>query len=175
MQCSLEEVALDSKPKPLYEALSYTWGSRQPPQSVKFDGVMKSAGPNPFAALRTLRHQNRRRTLWVDAVCINQDGVEEKNHQIRLMTSIYKESKHVQICLGEANNSTGQAFHCLGKLSDFFHKLRYTFNLTTVRDNDPNLQIVRTAVSKNYPNLGISESDWVALNSLLHRPWFSRV
>ncbi|KAK4104289.1 hypothetical protein N658DRAFT_249603 [Parathielavia hyrcaniae] len=45
-------------------------------------------------------------TLWVDAICIDQDSVEEKNHQIPLMGDIYRNAKETLMCLGEGTEET---------------------------------------------------------------------
>ncbi len=39
--------------------------------------------------LRHLRLKDEPRRLWIDQVCINQDGQHEKGSQIRLMAEIY--------------------------------------------------------------------------------------
>ncbi|KAK6062887.1 ankyrin repeat and sam domain containing protein 6 [Seiridium cupressi] len=42
-----------------------------------------------------------RRVLWVDAVCINPDGVSEKGRQVFLMGMIYGLAKTVTVWLGQ--------------------------------------------------------------------------
>ena len=38
---------------------------------------------------------------WIDALCINQDDVEEKNEQVKLMCKIYSKAKKVYAWLGK--------------------------------------------------------------------------
>jgi hypothetical protein len=38
--------------------------------------------------------------LWVDQICINQAAVEERNHQVGLMSSIYSMASHVNVWIG---------------------------------------------------------------------------
>lgn len=53
-------------------------------------------------ALRALRDANVPRTLWVDAVYINQEDVGEKNKQVAMMRKIYSNASRTIIYLREA-------------------------------------------------------------------------
>ncbi|KAI0102841.1 heterokaryon incompatibility protein-domain-containing protein [Nemania sp. FL0031] len=44
--------------------------------------------------------RSKARYLWVDAICINQGNVPERNAQVRVMDEIYKNAHHVSIWLG---------------------------------------------------------------------------
>ena len=39
--------------------------------------------------------------IWIDSICIDQLNLEEKNHQVPMMRSIYEKASHVYVCLGE--------------------------------------------------------------------------
>ena len=52
-------------------------------------------------ALVSLRRPYESRLLWVDALCINQDDVEERSQQVSIMGRIYKEARMVLVYLGE--------------------------------------------------------------------------
>lgn len=44
--------------------------------------------------------------FWIDAICISQSNVHERNHQVNLMKQIYVRASEVYIWLGwEADNS----------------------------------------------------------------------
>jgi hypothetical protein len=43
--------------------------------------------------------------IWVDAGCINQDGLEEKNRQVGMMKSIYSWAYAVAVSLGDSADS----------------------------------------------------------------------
>jgi hypothetical protein len=49
------------------------------------------------------------RTLWVDAICIDQDNGQEKVEQVRLMTQIYNAADQVVVYLGEAADDSTAA------------------------------------------------------------------
>ena len=38
--------------------------------------------------------------IWADAVCINQNDVDERSSQVSIMSDIYQEAKKCQIWLG---------------------------------------------------------------------------
>ncbi|KAH8746615.1 heterokaryon incompatibility protein-domain-containing protein [Diaporthe sp. PMI_573] len=92
-----------------YESLSYTWGRSGPSKRLWIrydkDGVSKVAKlgirKNLWQALRALRLTYAVRTLWIDAVCINQEDPGEKKRQIAMMGRIYSASSRTVVYLGE--------------------------------------------------------------------------
>ncbi|KAF3013695.1 hypothetical protein E8E14_002094 [Neopestalotiopsis sp. 37M] len=99
-----------------YEALSYTWGEHLPPQKIFLSDEeiadpctaprTSMVTPNLYDALRDLRRSDRPLVLWVDALCIDQNNMNEKNHQVDLMTDIYSKASRVLVWLGNENAST---------------------------------------------------------------------
>jgi len=89
---------------PPFDAISYVWGSRKDTGSllcatpdghqaeVKFTG-------NGEDAIRRMRRRSRSRLLWIDAICINQNNVSERNQQVAIMASIYSKAKNVLVWL----------------------------------------------------------------------------
>ncbi|KAH9206931.1 heterokaryon incompatibility, partial [Leptodontidium sp. 2 PMI_412] len=59
------------------------------------------ATPNLAEALKEIRKKKRREVLWVDAMCINQEDLKEKNQQLPLMRDIYLGAQMTVIWLGE--------------------------------------------------------------------------
>lgn len=89
-----------------YDALSYTWGSPTRSRVVVLNESLFFVTDSLYDALMYLRLSNRPRWLWADALCINQDDVAEKNIQIPMMNSIYRNAENVIVWIGEhANNS----------------------------------------------------------------------
>ncbi|CAG9983496.1 unnamed protein product [Clonostachys byssicola] len=90
-----------------YEALSYTWAN-DAGDSRKSCSVYYGEGwevirvtENCANALRRLRYRNKTRTLWVDAICINQEDVDERSHQVEMMADIFACAARVMVYLGE--------------------------------------------------------------------------
>lgn len=68
-----------------------------------------------YEALSYLRYPDRTRTLWIDAVCINQDDIEERAAQVAIMRLIYTQADRVIIWLGVDDDLTPTA---IGRLCD---------------------------------------------------------
>lgn len=98
--CRLQEASLNEKEHPPYEALSYTWGARQGTVPISCDGKTLLVTPNCESALRHLRLKLKSRVLWIDAICIDQTSVSEKNQQVPLMGELYHLATRAIIWLG---------------------------------------------------------------------------
>jgi len=86
--------------RPLYEALSYTWGSIENPKEAYTNGELMTIRQNLWDALQHLRYQHEQRVLWIDAICIDQHNIAERNHQVGQMRSIYSRAEEVIVWLG---------------------------------------------------------------------------
>ncbi|KAL8732805.1 MAG: hypothetical protein Q9181_003820 [Wetmoreana brouardii] len=84
-----------------YEAISYVWGSEADKIALDCDGSQVLITQNLAAALRRIRLPEANRVLWIDSICVNQNDVLEKNHQVRLMSQIYRKASSMLIWLGE--------------------------------------------------------------------------
>lgn len=91
-----------------YEALSYSWakdktGDASQSRQLYVEGKPLPITQNLFEGLRRLRSTHEVRHLWVDAVCINQSDIPEKNAQVALMAKIYRHAERVPIWLGDGD------------------------------------------------------------------------
>ena len=86
--------------RPKYEALSYTWGRADDLRAIELNGTRVEVRKNLALALVHLRHTSEERVLWIDAICINQADLEERNRQVELMSYIYARAKRVLVWLG---------------------------------------------------------------------------
>ena len=110
---TLEMVWSDEAPE--YEALSYVWGPTSPAKRMVLNGKEINMTPNLDSALRQLRWPGSKRLLWVDALCINQDDLEEKAHQIKLMGFIYALASGVLVWLGPGTDETDAVMRSIEK------------------------------------------------------------
>ena len=92
-----------------YECLSYTWDGQMPDRSIYCGGKPMPVTANVEAAMRRLRRKHRPRWLWIDAICINQVCVEEKNAQVSMMADIYRNARTVLVWLGAGTGDIEKA------------------------------------------------------------------
>ncbi|KAI2621622.1 HET-domain-containing protein [Hypoxylon sp. NC1633] len=104
IECSVQAVFIDDNPQ--YEALSYVWGDPSKKRQISLDGHTIQVTENLFYALRRLRSASSTRTMWVDAVCINQGDNAEKSVQVCMMGTIYSRCAKTVIWLGEDLEAT---------------------------------------------------------------------
>ena len=97
---TVSHVSLDNAPA--YTALSYNWGDETQKLAILVNGAPFMVTTNLEAALRHLRLRDESLTLWVDALCIDQENEEEKSEQLEHMRHIYSQAISVIAWLGPA-------------------------------------------------------------------------
>ena len=156
-----------------YEALSYTWGGTERAESILVHGKELRVTQNLYLALRHLRFEHVDRILWIDAICINQDDVGERGHQVQQMANIYNKANRVVIWLGVFTSDTDVIMNSMIKLQKESNK--YACNHWKFSDErwaniwsgvQPILRSVHTNLEARQRN---------GLNTLLRRSWFERV
>jgi len=160
IRCTLTHASLENKPT--YEALSYTWGDAEDRRHILFDGYDFSITANLDVALRYLRKLGEVRTLWVDALCINQEDLEERSHQVRMMRDIFWSARGVLAWTGEPDERSDEALdllQLLGQPSVFMSAYTSAANPDTFSKID-----FQTNWGK-----------WDSLFKFLNRPYWSRV
>lgn len=105
--CSLDEA-------PDYEALSYCWGDENNRALIKCDGHQISITKGLHEALSqfrsTMDNNADRRTIWADAICIDQSNLLERSQQVQLMGQIYRNAQRVVVWLGDADAKACERF-----------------------------------------------------------------
>ncbi|KAE9381173.1 HET-domain-containing protein [Stipitochalara longipes BDJ] len=103
IQCSLKDATLTEYRHDIadhYVALSYVWGDASDKCFIIVDGKQLNITASLDSALRHIRDIRRVLHVWADGVCINQNDVEDRNRQVRLMGEIYSTAEHTIIFLG---------------------------------------------------------------------------
>ncbi|KAF5249737.1 hypothetical protein FANTH_5045 [Fusarium anthophilum] len=109
---------VDLRTLPNFTALSYVWGQSSC-RKIACNGCDIDITQSCYEALTSLRQSGRSLTIWVDAICINQEDNNEKEQQIVLMGSIYTLAKTVYVWLGVGNTETDQAAKYICVISQF--------------------------------------------------------
>jgi Heterokaryon incompatibility protein (HET) len=115
IECSLVNVSLNDNPT--FEALSYAWGNPTIVESILLDGQIFHVTSNALSALKGLRYKKQSRTLWIDAISINQDSLEEREAQLQLMGTIYRKSSSVRVWLGPDGEGDKDAIAILKEMT----------------------------------------------------------
>ncbi|KAK5652687.1 hypothetical protein OQA88_10281 [Cercophora sp. LCS_1] len=98
----LQTAPLDSTRE--YEALSYVWGKNVSKKAIRCNGIVVDATKNLVEAMQHLRYPDGPRTLWIDALCINQSDNIEKSIQVMMMGDIYSRAMRTIIWLRPADH-----------------------------------------------------------------------
>ncbi|RMZ74446.1 heterokaryon incompatibility -domain-containing [Pyrenophora seminiperda CCB06] len=114
-------IVCDLDDKPLYIALSYTWDKDGVEKYVEIDGTSFIVGASLWNFLQQYRKRDFIKTccekepqksvpLWIDAICIDQSNIPERNHQVSLMRDVYTGAQSVIVWLGLAQKNEELAF-----------------------------------------------------------------
>lgn len=101
---------------PRYDAISYTWadekGDSEAREEIHIlnDRSTVSVTSNCVQVLKQLRYPNRRRLVWIDAICIDQHSDLDRTHQVSLMSRIYMSANKVIAYTGEATQESDRLF-----------------------------------------------------------------
>jgi hypothetical protein len=202
LQCSLIHVSMDEDPQ--YNALSYAWREPAvfSPKEVddSEDLVVHSAkqgrsgkttsrvpllrifrtglkiGKNLATFLRSARSSETASDLiWIDAICINQEDIKERNVQVQRMRDIYKNAGEVLVWLGPQGSDTALAYEHI--------RMLYVTCKSDVGERVVSLEFENSARwseeeilwLKNGLTTGTHSPGWIAFFNLLDRSWWYRI
>lgn len=92
-----------------YSCLSYAWGdtSARPAHMILLNGKRHYVHSNLARFLQSVSCAGLEDDLWIDAICIDQSNLSERNHQVQRMANIYRGAGKVIIWLGDLGCFTG--------------------------------------------------------------------
>ena len=93
-----------------YEAVSYCWDDERKLYLIHVNDRPYYITDSVNKFLRYRRDKDQSVTLWIDAICINQDDHEEKQMQVQLMREIYLCSNRLTVWLGSPSEDINLAF-----------------------------------------------------------------
>lgn len=177
---SVAEDAVPSQDR-RFEALSYTWGdaARLQIHTVKVAEDFGNRndhwrylpiGESLDTALRYLRLKTTARTLWIDAICINQKDILERAAQVQRMRQIYGHASQVVVWLGPTSDNSQEALSTLAYLGQQIEISEDGRFCST-----PDGKAGQPTWWKPEARLPYSEYQWAAIEDLFARSWFSRL
>ena len=169
LRCELKHISLVDVPIERFLAVSYCWGTSKKRAPIVIDGQNATIPQTAAVAIRNLS-KNSSDPLWIDAVCIDQDNVQEKSQQVTMMKEVYSKAVSVLVWLGPAQRSTPDAIisieklykQCLGAIGGLEHLNAHLYGT----DGSPGFK---------YSNAALPDCDWPALQAFYSAQWFGRL
>lgn len=163
---SIETEVIRWTPEIPYEAISYVWGSDTKDHVIFLNGKTHQITANLSTALHQCRFPDQSRALWADSICIDQNKLDEKNHQVYLMGRIYASSQRTLICLGydyqdHARDASSLIVDVNQMVQETFHSPGFSWKPDCFPRPLPDDPLV-------------NDSRWQSVEILCCHPWFSR-
>jgi hypothetical protein len=159
---------------PAYYAISYAWGDPADLAQIKVNDKDMTVRKNCEYVLQQVAVTKVSRYYWLDALCIDQDGTHEKNHQVAMIGQIYKRAAHVLACIGPHADDSEYIAEYIDK-----HKslLLGIWDLSAHSGKRAWWTISRYVLEIELSRRGKKRIHRLsyAMDSLLHRPYFSRL
>ena len=179
----LSTASLLDDDRPSYKAMSWYWGDATRRKEIMLDGVICSVPANAVEVLEKACLGREYLHVWLDAVCINQEDLDERGHQVSFMEDIYAGAEQVVVWLGNDElHITNRALSSLAMLKKQF--LEYTDEkLELQHETDDDLQLdIRSGVFSAdgsplpvFSTLPLPDCDWRAIEHFFNVPWFQRL
>jgi len=165
----LKHISLEDVPIKHFVAVSYCWGTSKKRAPIVIDGQNATIPQTAAVAIRNLSKVSPY-PLWIDAVCIDQNNLQEKSQQVAMMKDVYSKAVSVLIWLGPAQRSTADSIasiekiheQCLGATGGLEHLNTHLYG----SDGSPGFK---------YSNAPLPDCDWPALQAFYSAQWFGRL
>jgi hypothetical protein len=108
IRCTIRHDSL--RPNLRFSAVSYEWGiNRSQMRRIYVNDQPFEIHHNLFMFLTSLLQHSPNEgydSLWIDAISLNQQDIEEKNHQVQQMKQIYQAATNTLVWLGPADRDS---------------------------------------------------------------------
>lgn len=165
-QADLVCVSLDDHSA--YLAISYAWGD--PSIVGHFESHRGGHGKRVpynkvvFDIINTILARGTTLYLWIDALCINQEDLDERASQVAMMGTIYPQARQVIAFIGEADETIITAMN--------FILLTANCILAQGSLGDP---VTASGLASLLSDIGPADRDWESIKGLMSKPWFRRL
>ena len=197
--CHFQHVHLSQKP--YYIALSYCWGSHQKRAVIWLEGKSFKITMSVDAALRALRIDKpgmgqdahsldcdevaraQSLVIWIDAICINQEDLDERSQQVKIMKNIYQLATQTIVWLGGNDEEAIIVQQLISRLQlEMASELGIDVSLRVLDLQDRIRRYKLENGFKFYPSTPPSKflppfdsPAWNYLASFYAQPWFTRM
>lgn len=177
--------------EPMFEALSYAWGiepdeafvvveggasctaSTELPSIMSGNSTTLRIRPNLSLILRNLRQKDESRTLWIDAICINQADEVERGVQVRQMANIYALAYSVVIWMG-LPSETYDTRRAIEQMAYVARQVEITTENMRTRSPDAGEDLSERWFDENW-DLPFTPLEFGGIRDLLDRDWVHRL
>lgn len=169
---------INKRLKPEYVALSYVWGDPTRDHTIVVNGRNLAVTTNLYRMLKDLAPEILQKSglFWVDAVCINQNGLPERSSQVRLMTATFQTAREVLAWLDPESSHSILAIKKMQAMSAEYLCLSYS---VYARDWKATEESINPSTE---PFIGSHKSDsldepsnlWPAIADFVNDEWWYR-
>jgi hypothetical protein len=152
---------------PPYEALSYTWGDNVQTHRILIEKCWLPISSNLNSALKRLRDETKSRRLWVDALCINQSDIKEREEQVPHIHSIFKHAQMVVVYLGEETEGSEL-------IPELFRAYGYMRRLTKLLFPEDYDEVPELGPDVDTKSIATGSPSWSSARAFFGRPWIRR-
>ena len=130
------------------------------PKTINCDSRPVTIGGELHSALRRMRLEDNKRVLWADALCINQNDVQERGEHVQMMRKIYASTQRVLIWFEEESVHDGPGMQVLETVA---------LKLIELGKSGEEPELLRVLFLTDEK---IQKLKWGSLSEMLHRVWF---
>lgn len=165
---------------PVYDALSYTWHLEEQSSAtsevdsesggfISCNGMKLGVTANLRDGLLRLEQLRQETLIWIDAICINQQDLEERSAQVNMMGRIFRSARTVVVWLGEPRSDP--------RVQAIKHAIRFMERLPSIKEQ-------HSESASDYENAAVValremtplaySSDWLSIGDFFGQKWFQR-
>lgn len=158
-----------------YEALSYVWGDPNDLVPITCNGVSIQITRKLQNALWRLRDATTSKTIWADALCMNQADTEEKNIHVPLMGRVYSRATNTVVYIGEVSREDAdRAKDAMTKVGDFYDSL----HVPSSAPADKSVSMATITIGlliRKLRECDPLDLDWNDIKKFFEATWFERI
>jgi hypothetical protein len=173
IQIDLENASFDDKSLPAFTALSYTWGTIEFSGKIRVGDGMLGVTSNLAQLLPFFRDITIPQVFWIDAICINQQDLNERSSQVKRMPDIHTKAKQVVVWLEPEAFDSHIAMKLLQDMGSKVVVDWRTYTCTPISAYTQNEDAQRLADRKIHLPYTLLEMS--VITAIINRPWFKRL